>query len=97
MTSLKSPAALDFRTQYALPLSEQDEEINVDLFAGGGGASTGLEIGRAAFHGWGSQCDEFADGIGQSSVAIVEFEDGMVETYAPNQIHFLDRGPDAQA
>lgn len=45
MTSLKKPAPLDFRTQYALPLAEQDEEINVDLFAGGGGASTGLEMG----------------------------------------------------
>jgi len=36
---------LDFRTQYGLLLTEQDEEINVDLFAGGGGASTGLEMG----------------------------------------------------
>lgn len=45
MTSLKKPAPLDFRTQYGLPLTEQDEEINVDLFAGGGGASTGIEMG----------------------------------------------------
>ncbi|SFB64716.1 DNA cytosine methyltransferase [Azotobacter beijerinckii] len=45
MTFLKNLAPLDFRTQYALPLNEQDEEINVDLFAGGGGASTGLEMG----------------------------------------------------
>ncbi|MBV2132002.1 DNA cytosine methyltransferase [Pseudomonas sp. MAP12] len=44
MTSLKS-APMNFRTQYTLPLAEQDEEINVDLFAGGGGASTGLEMG----------------------------------------------------
>lgn len=36
---------LEFRTQYALPLTERDEEVNVDLFAGGGGASTGLEMG----------------------------------------------------
>ncbi|MDY0208088.1 MAG: DNA cytosine methyltransferase [Pseudomonas sp.] len=34
-----------FRTQYKLPTSLNDEEINIDLFAGGGGASTGLEIG----------------------------------------------------
>lgn len=45
MTSINKPALLDFRTQYSLPLAEQDEEINVDLFAGGGGASTGLEMG----------------------------------------------------
>lgn len=45
MTSLKKPASLDFKTQYCLPLGAQDDEINVDLFAGGGGASTGLEMG----------------------------------------------------
>lgn len=37
--------ALAFRTQYGLAFDEIDEEINVDLFAGGGGASTGLEMG----------------------------------------------------
>lgn len=45
MSVIQQPHALDFRTQYGLPLNEQDEEINVDLFAGGGGASTGLEMG----------------------------------------------------
>ncbi|TKA90365.1 DNA cytosine methyltransferase [Halopseudomonas bauzanensis] len=44
MTSFQLPT-LDFQGQYGLPLSEIDEEINVDLFAGGGGASTGLEMG----------------------------------------------------
>lgn len=34
-----------FATQYGLPLSDIEHEINVDLFAGGGGASTGLEMG----------------------------------------------------
>ncbi|RQH70026.1 DNA cytosine methyltransferase [Pseudomonas aeruginosa] len=45
MTSLKKPSPLDFKTQYGLPLDEADDAIIVDLFAGGGGASTGLEIG----------------------------------------------------
>ena len=45
MTSMKKPASLDFKTQYCLPFSAQDSEIIIDLFAGGGGASTGLEIG----------------------------------------------------
>ncbi|MVW75357.1 DNA cytosine methyltransferase [Pseudomonas xionganensis] len=45
MTSMKKPAPFDFNTQYGLPLAEIDDEINVDLFAGGGGASTGLEMG----------------------------------------------------
>ncbi|HIE1750462.1 TPA: DNA cytosine methyltransferase [Pseudomonas aeruginosa] len=45
MTALKKPSPIDFKTQYGLPLDEADDAIIVDLFAGGGGASTGLEIG----------------------------------------------------
>ncbi|WP_095158303.1 DNA cytosine methyltransferase [Pseudomonas sp. Irchel 3E13] len=36
---------LDFSTQYGLALDESDNWIIVDLFAGGGGASTGMEMG----------------------------------------------------
>ena len=45
MTSMKKPVPLDFKTQFGLALDESDDAIIVDLFAGGGGASTGLEIG----------------------------------------------------
>lgn len=45
MTSLKKPSPLDFQTQYGLALDAADDAIIVDLFAGGGGASTGLEMG----------------------------------------------------
>lgn len=45
MTSLSKPLSLDFKTQYGLPLTEDDDAIIVDLFAGGGGASTGIEQG----------------------------------------------------
>ncbi len=45
MTSLKKPSPLDFKTQYGLALDAADDAIIVDLFAGGGGASTGLEMG----------------------------------------------------
>ncbi|MCO3307205.1 DNA cytosine methyltransferase [Pseudomonas aeruginosa] len=45
MTSLKKPSPLDFKTQYGLALDDADDAIIVDLFAGGGGASTGLEMG----------------------------------------------------
>ncbi|MCY1275928.1 DNA (cytosine-5-)-methyltransferase [compost metagenome] len=45
MTALKRPTLLDFHTQYGLAFDDMAEEINVDLFAGGGGASTGIEIG----------------------------------------------------
>nr|WP_067285792.1 DNA cytosine methyltransferase [Marinobacterium profundum] len=45
MTSRMKLNPLDFNTQYGLALDEIDHEINVDLFAGGGGASTGIEMG----------------------------------------------------
>ena len=44
MTSLKLPP-FDFKTQYSLGFSPQDDEIVVDFFCGGGGAGTGLEMG----------------------------------------------------
>jgi len=45
MTSFKKPAPLEFHTQYGLAFDDMANEINVDLFAGGGGASTGIEMG----------------------------------------------------
>ncbi|WP_024674104.1 DNA cytosine methyltransferase [Pseudomonas syringae] len=44
MTSLNRPP-FDFKTQYSLGFSAQDDEIVVDFFCGGGGAGTGLEMG----------------------------------------------------
>ena len=35
----------DFKTQYNLSFNQQDDEIVVDFFCGGGGAGTGLEMG----------------------------------------------------
>jgi len=45
MTVFKRQASLDFKTQYSLGFSSQDNEIIVDFFCGGGGAGTGLEMG----------------------------------------------------
>ncbi len=44
MTSF-AKAPFDFKTQYHLGFSTQDDEIIVDFFCGGGGAGTGLEMG----------------------------------------------------
>ncbi len=35
----------EFKTQYGLGFNQQDDEIVVDFFCGGGGAGTGLEMG----------------------------------------------------
>lgn len=45
MTAFQRRASLDFKTQYGLSFSSQDDEIIVDFFCGGGGAGTGLEMG----------------------------------------------------
>jgi len=45
MTVFQRRVSLDFKTQYGLGFSSQDDEIIVDFFCGGGGAGTGLEMG----------------------------------------------------
>ena len=49
MSAQQKKHPFDFKTQYGLGLSTQDDEIVVDFFCGGGGAGTGQErgLGRA--------------------------------------------------
>lgn len=42
------------------------------------------------FHSWGSDYDEFENGVGNYSVAIVELPDGSVVTPMVRDIQFLD-------
>ncbi len=48
--------------------------------------------GEAAFHCWGNEYVEFEAGPGNSTVAVVEFPNGKVETFHPSHIQFMDRG-----
>ncbi|PTT05127.1 DNA cytosine methyltransferase [Pseudomonas sp. HMWF006] len=45
MSAQQKKYPFDFKTQYGLGFSTQDDEIVVDFFCGGGGAGTGLEMG----------------------------------------------------
>ncbi|WLH42066.1 DNA cytosine methyltransferase [Pseudomonas sp. FP2254] len=45
MSAQQKKHPFDFKTQYGLGFTPQDDEIVVDFFCGGGGAGTGLEIG----------------------------------------------------
>ena len=45
MSAQQKKYPFDFKTQYSLGFNQQDEEIVVDFFCGGGGAGTGLEMG----------------------------------------------------
>ena len=45
MSAQQKKYPFDFKTQYGLGFNQQDDEIVVDFFCGGGGAGTGLEIG----------------------------------------------------
>lgn len=74
MTSLKNPGLIDFNTQFALPLNDDDDAIIVDLFAGGGGASTGLERGLGR---------QVAIAINHNPAAI-----SMHEANHPHALHF---------
>lgn len=44
------------------------------------------------FHAWGVEYQEFEAGPGNFSVAIIEFEDGKVETFSVPQVRFIDGG-----
>ncbi len=45
MSAQQKKQPFDFKTQYGLGFNQQDDEIVVDFFCGGGGAGTGLEMG----------------------------------------------------
>ena len=45
MSAHQKKYTFDFKTQYGLGFNQQDDEIIVDFFCGGGGAGTGLEMG----------------------------------------------------
>ena len=44
------------------------------------------------FHGWGVDYQEFDEGVGNFTVAIVELEDGTVELVLAGMIRFMDEG-----
>ena len=46
--------------------------------------------GLATFHGWGCDFEDFDDGPGNYSTAIVEREDGRVESVPVTMIQFAD-------
>jgi hypothetical protein len=58
-------------------------------------SSLGHQIGtedaaEGKFHSWGVEYEEFENGPGNYSVAIVEMADGTVQTLMPWAIRFLD-------
>ncbi|WP_277593635.1 hypothetical protein [Pseudomonas chlororaphis] len=55
------------------------------------GRRTGIEdAAEGKFHGWGVEYEEFENGPGNYSVAIVEMADGTIQTLMPWAIRFLD-------
>jgi len=55
------------------------------------GRRTGIEdAAEGKFHGWGVEYEEFENGPGNYTVAIVEMPDGSVQTLVPFLVRFLD-------
>ena len=48
-----------------------------------------VETGKGLFHEWGINYDEFESGPGNYSIAIVEFEDGAIESVPVELIKFI--------
>jgi len=53
------------------------------------GKTETVMIGYAFFHGWGSDYEEFTDGVGNFSTAILEKEDGTVLNHPAQLIEFI--------
>ena len=47
------------------------------------------ETEEALFHEWGSNYEEFDSGPGNYSIAIVEFDDGKIQSIPVEQIRFI--------
>jgi len=52
--------------------------------------STWEEVGEAFFHGFGIDYEEFENGPGNFSTAIVEWPDGKVEMVRADKVRFLE-------
>ena len=62
-----------------------------------GNKKTGMEdLGKAVFHQWGIEYEEFETGPGNYTVAVVELPSGEIQTHMPECIRFLDSA-DAKA
>jgi hypothetical protein len=48
------------------------------------------DLVEGKFHGWGVEYEEFENGLGNYSVAIVEIADGTTQTLIPSLVRFLD-------
>lgn len=55
------------------------------------GKNMQVDTKSALFHAWGLDCIESEEGNASYSVAIVEFDDGHIETHRPYAIRFTDR------
>ncbi len=49
-----------------------------------------VETGKGLFYEWGVNYEEFESGPGNYSIAIVEYEDGTIESVPVEQIKFID-------
>lgn len=47
--------------------------------------------GEADFHGWGCDYEEFESGPGNFSTAIIERDDGTIETPQAGLVQFIER------
>jgi len=54
-----------------------------------GSGYTRVPDGTAIFHCWGCEYEEFENGPGNSSVALIERANGTVETVTPSMIEFV--------
>jgi len=68
------------------PITPTTRTVIVSDYAGG---SEPKPVRQAQFHGFGSDFEEFENGTGNFTVAIVEWPDGTVDTVPLGRIKFV--------
>lgn len=48
---------------------------------------------QGMFHQWAPQCEEFTEGPGNFTVALIELDDGTIKEAGPDKVKFLDKCP----
>jgi len=50
-------------------------------------------INEGLFHEWGVSCEESDSGYGNSTIALIETEDGIIYSVYPQFVKFIDKIP----
>lgn len=67
------------------------ENSNISTQVKGTGCWSNEYTGTGLFHQWANACEEYSNGAGNYTVALVELEDGIIKEVLPSNIKFEEK------